>query len=212
MPPRNVRDIIWDRSSSWAEKRADGFLTLEQETIRWIDEYISPEDVLWDIGACVGSYSLYAAVAVGCRVYAFEPEAENYALLNRNIRVNDLSNRITALCVGLGDIDCVTGLRLQGHEPGTAGHQLHGTEQGAVSFMVDSVSYLIGQPNHLKIDVDGQEARILRGAVDTLKGVETIALEGKGPEPIPPFHLLDTPEYDDGSNRVRNYFYVRNKR
>ena len=38
-----------------------------------------------DVGANVGMYTVFAAPTRGARVFAFEPEAQNYAMLNRNI-------------------------------------------------------------------------------------------------------------------------------
>jgi FkbM family methyltransferase len=42
------------------------------------------------VGANVGMYTIWAAATRNARVYAFEPEAQNYATLNRNIALNNL--------------------------------------------------------------------------------------------------------------------------
>ena len=59
----------------------------EPETVRWIEEYVREGDVIFDIGANVGAYSLVTSkVANGkARVYAFEPSFLNFAQLCRNI-------------------------------------------------------------------------------------------------------------------------------
>ena len=51
-----------------------------------------------DIGAHIGYYTLIAANLAGKKgkVYAFEPEAENYSLLVKNIKVNGYQNIVTA--------------------------------------------------------------------------------------------------------------------
>jgi len=54
--------------------------------------------VLWDVGANVGIYTLYAAQRE-VTVCAFEPLAANYYVLNRNIQLNGLSGRICAYCL-----------------------------------------------------------------------------------------------------------------
>ena len=52
--------------------RVDTFSSKEPETLEWIDSL--PEgSVLWDVGANVGLYSVYAAKKRRCRVWAFEP-------------------------------------------------------------------------------------------------------------------------------------------
>src|SRR5262245_32711780 len=80
--------------------RAANVLTKEPDMIRWIDG-IGKDAVLWDIGANVGVFSLYAAVRVNCKVLSFEPSAANFFVLARNIQLNRLDDRITAYCVAL---------------------------------------------------------------------------------------------------------------
>ena len=59
----------------------------EPETIRWLDGL--PEgEVLWDIGANVGAFTVYGAVKRKLRVVAFEPGAASFATLTKNIELN----------------------------------------------------------------------------------------------------------------------------
>src|SRR6266446_5011490 len=80
--------------------RTQTLLTKEPQTIAWIDA-MEHGAILWDIGANVGCYSLYAAKR-GLRVIAFEPSAANYAVLIRNIRLNQMQLPIDAYCIALG--------------------------------------------------------------------------------------------------------------
>ena len=64
----------------------------EPITIVWMDNIKSGEVVI-DIGANVGMYSLMSAVSRNARVYAFEPEANNYNLLCHNIRLNNVMTK-----------------------------------------------------------------------------------------------------------------------
>ncbi len=81
--------------------RARTLLTKEPETIEWINTF-DKEDVLWDIGANVGIYSLYAALR-GIHVCAFEPAPGNYYVLSRNIELNSFDDRISSFCVAFND-------------------------------------------------------------------------------------------------------------
>ena len=83
--------------------RADGYATKEPDTLAWIDGFLKPGDVFYDVGANIGQYALYAAKRLGgqCRVLAFEPEALNYAKLNTNIVLNGQSETITAYCLAV---------------------------------------------------------------------------------------------------------------
>src|SRR3954451_1972510 len=76
---RIVRYVATSRQS---QKRIRSLLTKEPLTIPWIETF-KPDEVMVDIGANVGMYGIYAGV-LGCRVFAFEPEALNYAELNKN--------------------------------------------------------------------------------------------------------------------------------
>jgi FkbM family methyltransferase len=165
-------------------KRSRQLLSAEPDTIAWIDGF-EPGDVLWDIGANVGLFSLYAARRPGVRVVAFEPSVDNLAILCRHIEMNELSDRITPYCIAMAG---ETGLGLlnspfprdvgaslhQFGGPGDASPWWSGTTthiQGMVGFTIDDFLALFGPPfpNHIKLDVDGLEAAILAGAARTLR-------------------------------------------
>lgn len=61
---------------------------------------IRPGDIIFDVGANVGIFSIYAA-ALGANVYSFEPNPEIFELLQRNIRANGFQDRIQAFNMAL---------------------------------------------------------------------------------------------------------------
>jgi len=81
--------------------RAMTVLTKQPATIAWIDSF-EPGSIFWDIGASVGVFSVYAALATDTRVVAFEPAAVNYYLLSANCEANKLQDRVDCLLVGVG--------------------------------------------------------------------------------------------------------------
>lgn len=167
-----------DRLPLW---RARTLLTKEPETIEWIESFV-PGDVYWDVGANVGAYSLYAGVGGKLTVLAFEPSAANYFLLNRNIELNQLADHVQAYCLAFSDKTQVDALLMQTTEPGGAlssfavpvdndGRSfVPKFRQGMVGFSIDDFieRFQPPFPNHLKIDVDGIEDRIIDGALKTL--------------------------------------------
>ncbi|MEW5691879.1 MAG: FkbM family methyltransferase [Candidatus Hydrogenedentota bacterium] len=173
------------------EWRANTLLTKEPETIEWIDTFANNE-TLWDIGANIGVYSLYAALK-GLRVLAFEPAACNYYILNKNIEINKMSDRISSFCFAFNDLTKIDNFYMSNVEFGGAEHVfaqeidwkgekfLPVFKQATIGFTMDEfIDYFNPQfPNYIKIDVDGIEDKIIKGAYKTLKDdrVKSILVE-----------------------------------
>lgn len=168
------------------------FASDEPETLAWIDEAIRPGETLWDVGANIGLYALYAALR-GIDVVAFEPKAMTFGLLVEHIALNRLGDRIVPLCLALSDTTGLTRLRLSSVVAGGAGNALAGEpsqfgsseavfSQAVPAFSADDLCRLPGvaPPRHIKLDVDGIEPLILRGAAQTLASVQSVLVEVEG--------------------------------
>jgi FkbM family methyltransferase len=168
--------------SAFTKWRVDSIYTKEPCTLEWIAGF-GKDEVLIDIGANVGMYSVWAAATRQARVFAFEPESQNYALLNKNIMVNRLQDRVRAYCIGLSDKATVTDLFLSEFKIGGSCHTVGQSidfklapmtavyRQGCPVFKLDDLvaSNTVPIPNHIKIDVDGIEHKVLAGAANVLK-------------------------------------------
>jgi FkbM family methyltransferase len=162
-------------------QRAQALLTKEPDTIAWIDAF-AEQDVLWDIGANVGVFSLYAALR-NYRVLAFEPSPANYYLLNKNIELNKMDALVSALCLAFNDTSRLDAFYFQSTQIGGAlnsfgeardwqGQSYDAVfQQAMLGFRVDDFiqQYEPLFPQHIKIDVDGNEHKIIVGAQQTLK-------------------------------------------
>ena len=74
--------------------RAETLQKKEPETIAWLNYYANVGSVFYDIGANVGSYSMYAAsLNSKLNIYAFEPVQENFCALLNNIKLSFLQNQ-----------------------------------------------------------------------------------------------------------------------
>lgn len=162
--------------------RADSLFEKEPETIEWINSFESGA-VLYDIGANVGTYTIYASVSDKVsKVISFEPEAANYAILNRNICLNGMSEKVTALNVAISNVSKLDYLYLSSLGTGNALHNFGKNVgydkknfssvfiQGSISITLDEFiqKYNPEFPTHIKIDVDGLEKEIVEGATNTL--------------------------------------------
>ncbi|MGV6852870.1 MAG: FkbM family methyltransferase [bacterium] len=172
--------------------RVDTLFTKEPDTIRWLSCF-SENEVFIDIGANVGMYSLIAGVARKAKVFAFEPESQNYAYLNKNIHLNQAQDHIKAYCLALSDYSGLENFYLGRMETGGSCHaagealdfNLKPMQaehiQGCVSETLDSLvsSGAIPVPHHIKIDVDGFEHKVIKGMQNTLQhpGLRSVLIE-----------------------------------
>jgi FkbM family methyltransferase len=174
--------------------RWQSYNTKEVETLDWIDRSFRKEDTMFDIGANIGQYSLYAALRhPGIRVIAFEPEYSNVHLLRDNVVQNKLEKQIQIYSVALSNHCGLTQLHLQDLTPGAAllteskdtlqvtrtNHKVIARE-GAYAMTLDAFCAETGiSPQCVKIDVDGTEIEILEGAAKTLSvpPLRTILIE-----------------------------------
>lgn len=148
--------------------RAETFWTKEPETLVWIQSFADGE-TLFDVGANVGIYSLYcAAIHPGCHIHGFEPDAKNFARLKDNIALNAFAE-ITPHQIAVSDVNGRRMFRPASSQIGSSGGQIeaqsppHAVHYGVKVRTLDALSANIGVPQHIKIDIDGQELRVVRG-------------------------------------------------
>src|SRR6185503_10333579 len=169
--------VVFATPTAFTKWRVDTLFEKEPITIQWIAE-LAPGEVLVDVGANVGMYSLWAAKTRGARVYAFEPEAQNYALLNRNIALNRVGDQVKAYCLALSDRAGYSELHLSNLQIGGSCHSLGervdfkhepmtpAFSQGCIAARLDDLVHegVVLTPSRIKIDVDGFEPQVIAGA------------------------------------------------
>ena len=167
--------------------RARTLFTKEPETINWIRKF-NNNSVFYDIGANVGVYSLFAAIASKTKTFSFEPESNNFQILMENIVINNLNYLITPYPIGISDKNEMTKLNLSKFEIGASHHTVgefsldHNTlekvnnkfSQGIFSTTLDSLwdQWKLPKPQYIKIDVDGIEHKIIKESSKTLQSQE----------------------------------------
>ena len=162
--------------------RRNTFWTKEPETISWLKSF-SPHDIFFDVGANVGVYSLFASsLYPEMTIWAFEPMKANYAALIQNIEMNGFHN-IKAFRQAIGnrtgwvDLDRGDGAR------GESGAQV--TDREGRTWIASIDDLRAAHPDHVKIDIDGQELEVVKGMRETLPRIKSILIEvskaSKGP-------------------------------
>ncbi|MEQ9329857.1 FkbM family methyltransferase [Thalassobaculum sp.] len=158
-----------------------GFTTLifafEPGLWRWMAGF-RPDDVLLDIGANVGIYTIAAAGLFGVRVVALEPYGPNLEVLRRNVAINRLSDRVAVLPIAATDVERRGRLFHEGGAAGAASQHFEGVngEVGQATFEEVAgvpVDVLVERgtipfPTRIKIDVDGNERAVIEGMTRTL--------------------------------------------
>lgn len=207
-------------------RRAVTLLHKEPGTIRWIDG-MRPDEVLWDVGANIGVYSLYAARR-GLGVVAVEPAAVNYWLLCANIELNRLCGRITPLPFALAASQGLEDLLMSQFRPaasGGIGKRKRGVPEHArqpAPVVSGSTLLELGAafPNHIKIDVVGVTREVLEGLRPLLPDERLRSLQvevGNAPtkrreyaELLAPHGLIPLPERAQTIGRkTTNWIYAR---
>jgi FkbM family methyltransferase len=152
----------------------------ETESVSVIRRLLSPGAVAFDIGANIGAHTLPMARSVGPngKVYAFEPTEFALRKLQSNIELNvDLKGRVVLEQMMLGDATTTLPDQMYSSWPLTDGsvrHERHGgrlmSTTGAQQSSVDQYVREAGirRLDLMKIDVDGYECAVLRGAHSTL--------------------------------------------
>lgn len=145
--------------------------TYEKGLLKILGQILKKGDIVVDAGANIGLISIFAAQRVGTSglVLAFEPHPETVSILKRNILMNKL-NQVRVFSVGLGSRNYKSKIYSNLH--------INRGASSMVSFQNDSVAYdidvmvidevmeanNIDRVNLLKVDVEGYEMEVLKGA------------------------------------------------
>lgn len=182
-----MKFFLPNRHVQW---RVETMYTKEADTVAWIRSMTAGE-VFFDIGANIGLYTLLAAKQ-GLHVFAFEPESQNFGVLIRNLAMNTLTKaQAVAFPFCISDGERVETLRLSSLIAGGSCHSFASDlnykmeakawayEQGTVGFSLDALVFELGmpQPTHIKIDVDGFEDKVLKGAERVLGSTQSVLVE-----------------------------------
>lgn len=137
----------------------------EPETFAAWRKLVDPSGLMLDIGAYTGIYSIFSAL-MGNQCWAFEPNIHAYERLLENVELNGVrvkcDNLAVAESAGVGNLE------MKAIPLTSSGHL------GETGETVDVVSVDDAVPRHLKvsavkIDVEGHELEVIRGARETLK-------------------------------------------
>ena len=134
---------------------------------------IRPGDLVVDIGANIGEFSVYAANA-GARVIAIDPDPFTF----ERLRANTAGREVTLINKGLWEKPCTLRFNISSHN---ADGSFVNPSDTYVEIEADTLDNVLvdhpGRIRFIKADVEGAEPELLRGGIETLKRTEFIAVD-----------------------------------
>lgn len=147
-------------------------------------EKVGQGDVVLDIGAHVGFYTLLSSVLVGAsgRVFAFEPVPRNLLFLKKHLELNGIAN-VTVIEAAVSNRSGVTYFEEKSQSSMGCISETGNLTVNTVTLDEMAMNKQIPAPDYIKIDVEGAEMSVLRGAQALLKNAHpTIFLATHGQE------------------------------
>ncbi len=164
----------------WFDAKTDnGFILgfYEKLLAQTLAENLSNGFTFYDLGAHWGYFSLIASNMVGPtgKVYSFEPLPTNYSRLEKNIRINDINNIEAFNNAVSSNVGTVA---FSNQKDSFANNYIKASDDTiqVVTTSLDQFVYLEGHrpPDFIKIDVEGAELDVLKGAKKILSEVRPL--------------------------------------
>jgi len=164
--------FMFNRNDKFVGRSLDRYGEWCQAELDILTPLLRPGRTVLDIGAFIGSHTVYFAQQVGPRgrVYAFEPQRHAFQMLCGNVALNALTN-VTCLPYVVGK---ETGVRRLGELSQTVAENFGGTQALVVpageptrTIRVDDLE--LSRCDVMKIDVEGMELEVLTGAARTIE-------------------------------------------
>ncbi|MFQ3597207.1 MAG: FkbM family methyltransferase [Chloroherpetonaceae bacterium] len=161
------------------------FGNFEPATVKVLKRLLKSGDMVLDIGANVGYIALEMAKCVGAsgKVFAFEPDAKNFALLKRNLELNPDCN-IEPIALAVSDTNAPLRLYKSIIDFNDSAHSTLPSEKHSVDFIEIPTTTIddfvqsrgVQKLNAIKIDIEGAEMSAFRGMRQTLSRFRPIVI------------------------------------
>jgi len=169
------------------------FSLISEGPYEFKDVFIKQGDIVIDAGSNFGVFSLFAAKK-GANVFSFEPQDSCFEVLNKNINLNQLEDKITPLKLALGDIKGKVSFSSHKDCNDSGATMITDRSRGRSGYSVDCTTMDnlvkdigVDRVDFIKADIEGAERLMLSGAVNVLK-------KFKPKLAICSYHLPDDPE------------------
>ena len=144
--------------------------------------FLQPGDLFIDVGANVGTYTVLASGVCGATTSAFEPDPGTAGHLRRNVALNGLGRLVTVHELALGEAEATISFTIGLDTVNRVATEGERNIRLVAQKRLDSL--MAGQaPAMIKMDVEGHEESVVRGALETLSApsLKVIELETISP-------------------------------
>jgi len=150
----------------------------EPKTSSFFRKNVSKEDIVFDIGAHIGIHTIHLA-KIAKFVYAIEPEPNNLKLLIKNIFTNNVEKKVSVLPYAISSTDNLVNFHVSSKSTGA--HRILSKNEDSIdretilkvqAYTLDTLLFNILRIDHvdvIKIDVEGHELEVIKGAQKLLQ-------------------------------------------
>ena len=160
-----------------------------ESEVHFFENAIQPGDCVIDIGANFGLYTVLAAKKAGSagKVLAFEPFPASTEILLRNCELNNLGSVVKTFPCALGEEQSTASMAIHSDPGRNRIGSLGAAEVARVDVRVDTLDNIVKESecsriDFIKMDVEGFEAHVLRGARETLSRLKPVIAFELNPE------------------------------
>jgi FkbM family methyltransferase len=178
MSDQHVVDVLFDQEPAarmWLPSPTDHIQQQIRERQRFYEErflkqcarYISPGSMVIDVGANIGNHTIFYASICNARVTAIEPGPDAREILEKNLRLNGLADKVA--CLPWAATSKPNRGELETFQDNLGKSRfIEASEGGITGVPIDDME-IAGPVSLLKCDVEGMELECLKGARKTLK-------------------------------------------
>lgn len=148
----------------------------EYADMAFVLHLLRKDDLFLDLGANIGSYTVLASKVCGARSISVEPDPGTLVCLQRNVDANGIGDRVEIVETALGATPGVARFSI-GFD--TTNRIVTNVSEVSREVRLASLDSIVGdrRPTMIKMDVEGYEAEVLKGARQTLKMESLLAVE-----------------------------------
>jgi FkbM family methyltransferase len=186
MPQKKLLPFKLDVSDELSAWRGKTFYSKEPETLKWLEFFAMTNhnrEIFVDVGANIGIYTLYWLHFPNTRAIAIEPFDENIRLLSKNISMNNFMTRVDIISKPLSSENTLGWSIINDIRPGGSDYKLslnnNLNQSNSIKVETLTLDSILGGKKEkyiLKIDTDGTDFDILKGAELALKDGKIVSL------------------------------------